>query len=147
MVDRACQDMEQEIRKLAPEGKKISHSLLAKATISVNTILRRKQGISAFELHTSRSQDTGSNLVLKDEELYKDQLEVRNCHPPPPSDDIRIGDTVTSISPQEKHRNRDIYLVTGKKEEKVSAQRLLHPLSTTLIKFMSRENTSNPKHL
>ena len=58
VVDRACQDMEQEIRKLAPEGKKISPSLLAKATISVNTILRRKQGISAYKLHTSRSQDT-----------------------------------------------------------------------------------------
>ena len=106
VVDRACQDMEQEIRKLAPEGKKINPSLLAKATISVNTILRRKQGISAFELHTSRSQDTGSNLTLKDEELYKDQIEVRNRHPPSsPANDIRIGDTVTSISPQEKHRN------------------------------------------
>ena len=55
VVDRACQDMEQEIRKLVPEGRKISPYLLAKATISVNTILRRKQGISAFELHTSRS--------------------------------------------------------------------------------------------
>ena len=42
VVDRACQDMEQELRKLAPEGKKINPSLLAKATISVNTILRRK---------------------------------------------------------------------------------------------------------
>ena len=39
VVDQACQDMEQEIRKLAPEGKKISPFLLAKATISVNTIL------------------------------------------------------------------------------------------------------------
>jgi len=67
-----CQDMEKEIRKLAPEGKKISPSLLSKANISVNTLLRRKQGISAFELHTARSQDTGSNLLLKDEELYND---------------------------------------------------------------------------
>ena len=106
VVDRACQDMEQEIRKLAPEGKKINPSLLAKATISVNTILRRKQGISAFELHTSRSQDTGSNLILKDEEMYKEQIGVRNRHPPSsPANDIRIGDTVTSISPQEKHKN------------------------------------------
>ena len=56
-------------------------------------------------------------------------------------------DTITSISPQEKHRNRDIYLVTGRRKDKVSAQRLLHPLSSTPIKFMSREYTSNPKHI
>merc|ERR1712240_908881 len=92
VIDRACQNMEQEIRKLAPEGKKISPSLLAKATISVNTILRRKQGISAFELHTSRSQDTGSNLLLKDEEMYQEQIGARNRHPPSaPANDIRVG--------------------------------------------------------
>ena len=107
--------MEQEIRKLAPEGKKISPSLLAKATISVNTILRRKQGISAYELHTSRSQDTGSNLLLEDEKMYQEQIGVRNRQSlSPPSKDIRIGDTVTTISPQDKHKTREIYLVTGK---------------------------------
>ena len=45
VVDRACQDVEKEIRKLAPEGKKISECTLAKATIAVNTLLRRKEGI------------------------------------------------------------------------------------------------------
>ena len=45
VVDRACQDIENEIRKLAPEGRKLSPSTVAKATISVNTILTRKQGI------------------------------------------------------------------------------------------------------
>merc|ERR1712240_204538 len=148
VVDRACQDMEQEIRKLAPEGKKISQSLLAKATISVNTILRRKQGISAYELHTSRSQDTGSNLLLEDEKMYQEQIRVRNRQSlSPPPKDIRIGDTVTDIAPQNKHKTREIYLVTGKEKDKISAQRLLHPLSETPLKFMSREYISNPKHL
>ena len=80
--------------------------------------------------------------------MYQEQIGVRNRHPPSsPAKDIRIGDTVTSISPQGKHKNREIYLVTGKKEDKVSAQRLLHPLSDTPLKFMSREYISNPKHL
>ena len=70
VVDRACQDIEKEIRKLAPEGGKISESVLAKATIAVNTILRRKGSISAYELHTARSQDTGENLQLRDEDIY-----------------------------------------------------------------------------
>ena len=96
MVDRACQDIEKEIRKLAPEGKKISESTLAKATIAVNTILRRKEGISAFEMHTARSQDTGSNLYLRDEELYADQLKARESKSEKsPSVDIKVGDTVT----------------------------------------------------
>ena len=60
---------------------------------------------------------------------------------------IRIGDTVTAIAPQDKHKTREIYLVTGKKKDKVSAQRLLHPLSDTPLKFMSHEYLSNPKHL
>ena len=42
VIDRACQDVEKEIRKLAPEGKKISECTLARATIAVNTLLRRK---------------------------------------------------------------------------------------------------------
>ena len=86
--------MESEIRKLAPEGKKISSSLLAKATILVNTLLRRKPGISAYKLHTARSQDTGSNLHLKGEDLYHDQINIRKSRTSPPaSTEIRIGDT------------------------------------------------------
>ena len=114
--------MENEIRKLAPEGKKISPSTLAKATISVNTILRRKQGISAFEMHIARSQDTGSNLQLRDKDLNIDQIKARkSSSSTPTSTDIKIGDTVTPISPQDKHKVSDIYLVTGKNNEKVSA--------------------------
>ena len=145
--------MESEIRKLAPEGKKISQSLLAKATISSNTMLRRKQGISAFELHTARRQDTGSNLHFDDQKMFEEQIQSRSktkslggsytSVPQATSDtvpaptDIKIGDTVTPVAPQKKHQVQDIYLVTGK-GEKVSAQRLLHPLSDQPLKFMSR---------
>ena len=66
---------------------------------------------------------------------------------PPSTKEIKIGDTVTSLSSQEKHKTRDIYLVTGRKNDKVSAQCLLHPLSNTPVKFMSREYTAHPKHL
>ena len=66
--------MESEIRKLAPEGKKLNQSLLARATIAPNTMLRRKQGISAFELHTARSQDTGDNLHLDDHKMFDEQI-------------------------------------------------------------------------
>ena len=74
----------------------------------------------------------GSNLPLRDEELYADQIKARKSDSSKcTSSDIKVGETVTPISPQDKHKVRDIYLVTGKNNEKVSAQRLLHPLSDT----------------
>ena len=45
VVDKACQDIEGELRKLSPEGNKINPTILAKATIATNALLRRKQGI------------------------------------------------------------------------------------------------------
>ena len=148
VVDRACQDIERELRKLAPEGGKINESILAKATIAVNTILRRKGTISAYELHTARSQDTGENLLLKDDDISNKQINLRQSkekmsYVP----DIKVGDTVTSVAPQDKHKAREIYLVTGECGDKVSTQRLLHPLSETPLKFMSRRYEVNPKHL
>ena len=38
-------------------------------------------------------------------------------------------------------------MVTGQKGDKVSTQRLLHPLSSIPLKFMSRSYDVNPKHL
>ena len=46
VVDRACQDIESKIRKLAPEGRTLYPSTLAKATISVNTIEEKTRYIS-----------------------------------------------------------------------------------------------------
>ena len=105
---------------------------MAKATIAVNTILRRKGSISAYELHTARSQDTGENLQLNDEDIFCKQNKLRKSKEQTTSiPDIKIGDTVTAIAPQDKHRAREIYIVTGQNNDKVSAQRLLHPLSST----------------
>merc|ERR1711989_65253 len=80
--------------------------------------------------------------------MYQEQIGIRNRQSlSPPLNDIRVGDTVTAIAPQDKHKTREIYLVTGKEKDKVSAQRLLHPLSDTPLKLMSREYISSPKHL
>ena len=81
VVDRACQDIESEIRKLTPEGGRIDPATLAKATIATNSILRRKQGISAYKLYTSHSQDTGDNLHFDDEQLWTEQLKTRKSSP------------------------------------------------------------------
>ena len=145
-MDRACQDIESELRKLTPEGDKINQAMLAKATIAANTLLRRK-GISAYEMHTSRSQDTGSNLQLDDSQLHADQIKSRKSATNIKVPDIKVGDTVTSVSPQNKHKSREIYLVTESDTDKVTAQRLLHPLTNVPTKIMSRTYEAHPKHL
>ena len=124
--------------KFSSEGQKINQSILAKATIATNSLLRRKEGISAFELHTARSQDTGCNLQLDDSKLFSDQLKARSKENKSPHvADIRIGDTVTPYSSQNKHTVQNVYLVTGQEQGKVITQRSLHPLSETPIKFMA----------
>ena len=132
VVDRAFQDIKAEIRKLATEGGKISLATLVKATISTNAKYRCKQGISAFEMHTSRSQDKGSNLLLDDDKLFSDQILSQKSQPAlADSTSIKVGDTVTPLSSQPKHKVREMYMVTHTKPEKVSAQRIIHPLSST----------------
>ena len=80
-------------------------------------------------MHTSRSQDTGANINLDDKQLHNDQIKSRKpAINPVPAPDIRVGDTVTQISSQDKHKSRDIYLVTQAQPDKISAQRILHPL-------------------
>ena len=63
------------------------------------------------------------------------------------ANDIRIGDTVTSVLPQDKHKAHEIYLVTKSKPDKITAQRLLHPLTDKPTKFKSREYVAHPKHV
>ena len=105
VVDRACQDLESELRKLAPEGNKIDSADLARATIATNALYRRKQGISAYEMHTSRSQDTGANINLDNKQLHNKQIKSRKpAIDPDPAPHIRVGDTVTQISSQDKHK-------------------------------------------
>ena len=70
-MDKLCQDIESDIRKLAPDGGKISPATLAEAIIGANSSLRRKLQMLAYKMHTARSQDTGQNLNLDDHKLYK----------------------------------------------------------------------------
>ena len=66
-----------EIRKVLPEGQKLNNTELAKAVISVNNKVHRSAKVSAYEIHTARSSDTGKNIKLDDVKLRKQQLEGR----------------------------------------------------------------------
>ena len=78
VVDKACQEIQLEIRKILPEGQNLDNTILAKAIISLNTKLRRQAKVSAYEIHTAGSLDTRENFDLDDHKLRKQQLESRS---------------------------------------------------------------------
>ena len=73
VIDKACQELEAELRKLLPEGHSLDTATLAKAVITLNAKLRRQSKVSAYEIHTARSADTGDNITMDDSKLRKQQ--------------------------------------------------------------------------
>jgi len=89
----------------------------------------------------------GENLKRDVSRLRKQQKESRTNHKTssnPTDQNIKPGDMVTNISSQPKHNACEMYLVTSKQKE-VTLQKILHPLTNTDTKFMSREYITDPK--
>ena len=151
VVDKSCQELEEELRKLSPEGNKISQATLARAVMLVNKKMRREGTLTAYEIHTSRDSQSGENLKLDDEQLRTKQLgrrqQSRKETPTRPKPEIEIGDRVAVVASQEKHKARDLFVVTGTEGEVVHTQKLLHPLLPGKVKFMSKVYTTDSKRL
>jgi hypothetical protein len=150
VVDKRCQELEEELKKLSPEGSKLSQAQLTKSVLNLNRRLRRTGNISAFEIHTSRDINTGINLNLDDAVLRGKQLDKRNqdnlktigSH-----DEILVGDTVTLRINSAKHSVQDMFIVTGKDGENVKVQKVLHPLISGAGKLMGKVYMSHEKRL
>ena len=69
VVDKACQEFKAKLRKIRPEGGKVTATDLAQAMLAMNLKLRRKEGVVAYKMHTARKLDTGQNLQLNDNSL------------------------------------------------------------------------------
>ena len=86
--------------------------------------------------------NSGANLNLDDQALRENQLERRRSGPEVqsshPRQAIKVGDTVTVVGSQNKHTVRDVFVVTGTRDGRVQAQKLLHPLDPGKVKLMSR---------
>ena len=148
VVDKQCQELETEIKKLEPEGGKIGLSTLKLAVMNLNSKLRRRGTISSFEINFARDQNTGENMKIDDKALRGDQLEKRKeTREIEPTKSIDIGDTVKLRNKNDKHKASEIFIVTSKHEENVELQKLLHPLKTSPPKIMSKIYKTNQKHL
>ena len=139
-IDRGCQEIEEEIKRISPEGQKIGQAALKLAVLNLNSKLRRRGNISAYEINSARDQDTGEKLNLDDAKLRANQLKTRSIQ----QDDsievepILVGDTVSVKNKTDKHKANDMYLAVGKEGEKVKIQKILHPLERMPIKIMSK---------
>ena len=150
VVDKGCQELEEELRKLSPEGQALTPVLLARAVLAVNQKLRRGGKLSAYEISSARDSNTGENLTIKDDEIRGEQLEKRKkenqLEQQVEEKVVKVGDTVVVRGAQEKHTARDMFIVTEEKEDKVLAQKLLHPL-TGKPRLMSKQYETDKKRL
>ena len=105
VVDKGCQELEEEIKQLEPEGRKITNSILKLAIRNLNSKLRRRGNISAYEINTARDQNTGENLQLENKSLRSDQLETRkSANPTENIEPVEVGDTVMIKNQNNKHQ-------------------------------------------
>ena len=145
VIDKACHELEQELKRIEPDGRPISNTTLNQAITVLNQRLRRKGNISAYEIHFNRDMFQGTNLNLDYEELRKDQLSTRkiqnektNASKPSIPDNTNIGDTVVIRNEQKKHAAKDIYIITNKEDQTVTMQKLIHPHSRELANLRSK---------
>ena len=112
IVDHACQELEVEIRKLDPEAGTITQAQLSQAVLQLNSKLRRKSSLAAYEIHAARNLHSGDNLTINDTQLHQDQLQGRQQSTTNIALLVKIpqvGDTVTPLSSQPKHVARNMY--------------------------------------
>ena len=121
---------------------------LKKAVLNLNSKLRRNGKISAFEINSSRDQNTGQKLDFNDANLRNQQLATRKKHQDDSikADPIFVGDTVSIKNKSNKHTANEIFLTVAKEGEKVKVQKILHPLKGP-IKIMSKMYATNEKRL
>ena len=148
MIDKGCQELEEEMKRLEPEGDRISIAKLKLAIMKLNSKLRRKGKLSAYEIYYARDQNSGENLHLNDELIRDNQLEKRKDNRQQPEEKvIQVGDTVALKNRNLKHKANDIFLVTNKKNENITVQKILHPLKNTPTKIMSKTYNTKEKLL
>ena len=77
IVDKMIQELEVEIKKLAPAGEEISHGRLGHAITILNARIRQNK-LSSSEVHFSRDPVRGLNLFLDDSTIAHEKEENRS---------------------------------------------------------------------
>ena len=140
IVDKAIQELEKELKAVSPEGKTLSSSQLAEATMKLNTRIRNRN-LSSREIIFSREQFSGENLDLKDDELKTEKMtnkivnhkySEKSKYPKfiePLDAKACKGDAVYLKDDGGKHTLRDKYVVLDVDKDGVKLAKLLHAMN------------------
>lgn len=152
VIDRACQEVEDELKRIEPDGRPVSNTTLQQAVANLNLKLRRNGQISSYELQFNRDMHTGQNMNIDYEKVSKDQKQSREIvndkhnKNVTPTANPHPGDTVIVKSKNDKHKAKDVFLVTDVKEEKVLMHKILHPYSQHQ-KIRAQQYVTDPQRL
>ena len=83
-------------------------------------------------------------------DLRTDQLKTRasdNSKTTSEAVAVHVGDTVVVHNKKEKHKVKEMFIVTAKEGEKTKVQKVLHPLNQGNGRFMSKVYTTDEKRL
>ena len=154
VVDRACNELEQELKRVEPDGRPISQTTLWEVIQRLNHKLRRSGQISAHEIHFNRDMHTGENLNLNYSKLRNDQIMTRTTQNTKHNNTVKkdtikpqTGDIVIARTDNDKHKARETYLVTNAQENKVQIQKVLHTHANEKMSLRSKTYTTKPERL
>ena len=143
-VDKAIQELELEISKLAPQMSTITSLQLAKATSIVNNKLRH-HGISAKEILFKRDNITNKPINVDDRLIFEENKsnavsnqtkQDRLCKTP--AQNIQTGDIVFLKDNPAKHTTREPFIVSNNSGSKTSIQKLLNPINNKTCKASNK---------
>ena len=131
-VDKAIQELEEELKRLLPEGQAVSPSTLATAVRHVNNRIRM-YGLSAREIILKRESFTNAELSFSDSNLssFKHNKRIENHKLSAESKArgsdvateafVNVGDIVHIKNDGSKHYAREFYLVVDvEKQSKIA---------------------------
>ena len=147
VIDKGCRELEEEIKRIEPDGGKLSMPQLKLAILKLNSKLRRKGCISSYELHTARDQNTSANLNLDDKQIRDKQLLSRKAAGDHENNDVQIGDSVQIKNRVNKHKANEVYIITNKLGEQVEMQKVGNPLADKPAKLMIKTYKTKQKYI
>ena len=158
LVDRKMQELQAELRKIAPSNNVINIKLLAHATSIVNERVR-SSGFSAKEILFSRDQFSQENLLLEDKQLAQDKMDKREkdntysakskatVNKPSKPANAKHGQLVFLKRDGDKLSRRELYLVlkVDETEQALHICKLLNTISDSVATLQPHNITYKVK--
>jgi len=137
-VDKSIQELELELKKIDPNGKKITSSQLAQATMRVNSLIRR-HGYSSSDITFRRDENTNSSLTVPDRLLADKQYQARLKYQTALKQDPSLktsapGDIILLKNNAPKHNIREPFLVTSRDGTNLEIKKILNTTSPTPLR-------------